>query len=210
MRIGGSSRPTVPKLYPSLTRERPPVDNSENSLYPTVPETDGIDQGRTPSLRESLTDKRLRSLKPAPAGQRYTIHDGRTGLAVRVTDKGERSWIVRPKLRTKFSSCDARHLSRNRARRGADARPGGSPGRSGWIRSSELQPRKTSVDSVPVGLRGRGTLMPFPSSIRPPRRPRGVPAARPGGLRIAYPLEGYLHGTCFWFVLAERCIDRRR
>src|SRR5439155_9133161 len=71
------------------------------ALYPAVPDANGVDQARAPSLGESLTDKRLKALKPASAGQRYTIHDGRTGLAVRVTDKGERSWIVRPKLRTK-------------------------------------------------------------------------------------------------------------
>ena len=48
--------------------------------------------------RETLTDKRVKSLRAAVKGTRYVIHDGRTGLAVRVTDTGERSWIVRPLL----------------------------------------------------------------------------------------------------------------
>jgi integrase len=43
----------------------------------------------------SLTDKSLRALKPAPAGKRVTVWDAlMPGLAVRVTDKGKRSFYA--------------------------------------------------------------------------------------------------------------------
>ena len=74
MASGGNLSQTVPKLYPAATTYHPEA-SSAASLYPAVPEIDGIDPERAPSLRESLTDKRLKALKPAPAGQRYTIHD---------------------------------------------------------------------------------------------------------------------------------------
>jgi integrase len=42
-----------------------------------------------------LTDRSLRALKPAPLGKRVTVWDGvQPNLAVRVTDKGRRSFIV--------------------------------------------------------------------------------------------------------------------
>jgi hypothetical protein len=42
-----------------------------------------------------LTDRSLKALKPAPLGKRVTIWDGvQPNLAVRVTDKGRRSFIV--------------------------------------------------------------------------------------------------------------------
>ncbi|HEV7254495.1 MAG TPA: integrase arm-type DNA-binding domain-containing protein [Mesorhizobium sp.] len=44
--------------------------------------------------RENLTDKRLKALKPAPAGQRYEIMDGIVpGMGIRVTDKGQKSFV---------------------------------------------------------------------------------------------------------------------
>jgi integrase len=43
----------------------------------------------------ALTDKSLKALKPAPAGKRATVWDGiQPNLAVRVTDKGRRSFVV--------------------------------------------------------------------------------------------------------------------
>ncbi|KAB2799235.1 DUF4102 domain-containing protein [Brucella anthropi] len=45
--------------------------------------------------RENLTDRRMQSLKPAPVGTRYDIQDGIVpGLAVRVTDKGTKSFVM--------------------------------------------------------------------------------------------------------------------
>jgi integrase len=42
-----------------------------------------------------LTDRALKALKPAPAGKRYDVMDGVVpGLAVRVTDKGQRSFVL--------------------------------------------------------------------------------------------------------------------
>jgi integrase len=59
------------------------------------------------------------------------VHDGRTGLAVRVTDRGERSWLVRPLLGKAHIWCtlgsypettleDARTLARGALRAAAD------------------------------------------------------------------------------------------
>jgi hypothetical protein len=45
--------------------------------------------------RRTLTDRALRALKPAPAGERYTLYDDLVPpLAARVTDKGAISFIV--------------------------------------------------------------------------------------------------------------------
>jgi integrase len=45
--------------------------------------------------RENLTDKRLQALKAAPKGGRYDISDGiAPGLAVRVTDKGTKTFVL--------------------------------------------------------------------------------------------------------------------
>ncbi len=45
--------------------------------------------------KENLTDRRLKSLKPAEAGKRYEISDGIVpGLLVRVTDKGTRTFCL--------------------------------------------------------------------------------------------------------------------
>ena len=45
--------------------------------------------------REVLTDRRLKSLKPADQGKRYDIQDAVVpGLGIRVTDKGQRSFVL--------------------------------------------------------------------------------------------------------------------
>ncbi|MFV0798926.1 Arm DNA-binding domain-containing protein [Brucella sp. MAB-22] len=45
--------------------------------------------------RENLTDRRMQALKPAAVGTRYDIQDGIVpGLAVRVTDKGTKSFVM--------------------------------------------------------------------------------------------------------------------
>jgi integrase len=41
-----------------------------------------------------LTDRKLKSLKPAPAGKRYDIRDDVRGLAVRVNDEGRKSFVL--------------------------------------------------------------------------------------------------------------------
>jgi integrase len=44
--------------------------------------------------KANLTDRLLKSLKPAPKGQRYTVYDtGQPGLSVRVTDSGKISFV---------------------------------------------------------------------------------------------------------------------
>jgi integrase len=46
-------------------------------------------------LKKVLTDRYLKSLKPAPAGQRYDVMDGTVpGLGVRVSDKGRCAFIL--------------------------------------------------------------------------------------------------------------------
>jgi hypothetical protein len=87
MQPHGSASPDAPKMRPD---HLPEIQVAEAEAHP----------GRKPIRREALTDKRLRGLKPARPGTRYVIHDGRSGLAVRVTDRGERSWLVRPRLGT--------------------------------------------------------------------------------------------------------------
>src|SRR5271165_3524938 len=43
----------------------------------------------------ALTDRSLKAMKPAPTGKRLTVWDGiQPNLAVRVTDKGRRSFVV--------------------------------------------------------------------------------------------------------------------
>lgn len=45
--------------------------------------------------RETLTDRRLKALKPAPEGGRYEIMDSVVpGMGIRVTDKGKRTFIL--------------------------------------------------------------------------------------------------------------------
>src|SRR6516162_3954519 len=41
-----------------------------------------------------LTDRKLKSLKPAPAGKRYDLRDELRGLAVRVNDEGRKSFVL--------------------------------------------------------------------------------------------------------------------
>ena len=41
-----------------------------------------------------LTDRTLQALKPAKAGQRYDVMDAVRGFGVRVTDKGQRTFIL--------------------------------------------------------------------------------------------------------------------
>src|SRR5262245_61306916 len=41
-----------------------------------------------------LTDRKLRSLRPAPAGKRYDLRDEVRGLAVRVNDEGRKSFVL--------------------------------------------------------------------------------------------------------------------
>jgi integrase len=48
-----------------------------------------------PKTKVALTDRSLKALKPAPAGGRLTVWDAiQPNLAVRVTDKGRRSFVV--------------------------------------------------------------------------------------------------------------------
>ena len=42
----------------------------------------------------TLTDRKLKSLKPAKPGQRYDVMDTVRGFGVRVTDKGQRTFIL--------------------------------------------------------------------------------------------------------------------
>jgi integrase len=45
--------------------------------------------------RKTLTDKSIRALKPAPAGQRYIVADAVVpGFGVRVTDRGHRTFVL--------------------------------------------------------------------------------------------------------------------
>jgi len=45
--------------------------------------------------KKRLTDRTLKALKPAPSGQRYEVMDADVrGLGIRVTDKGQRSFIL--------------------------------------------------------------------------------------------------------------------
>jgi hypothetical protein len=47
------------------------------------------------ATRRALTDRTINALKPAKAGQRYDVRDGIVpGLAVRVTDKGQRTFVL--------------------------------------------------------------------------------------------------------------------
>jgi integrase len=49
--------------------------------------------------KTTLTDRTLKSLKPAPAGKRYDIFDSVVpGLGIRVTDKGQRTFVLVKRL----------------------------------------------------------------------------------------------------------------
>lgn len=115
-----------------LMRAHASADQNVPRMCPTEvgPDLDGR-RAYAATSRETLTDKRLKSLKAAAPGTRYMIHDGRSGLVVRVSDKGERSWIVRPVLGNRrlwfvlgsypeTSLDDARVLARGAFRASAD------------------------------------------------------------------------------------------
>jgi hypothetical protein len=47
-------------------------------------------------MKRILNDRMLKTLKPAPAGRRYDLMDSIVpGLGVRVTDKGQRTFVLR-------------------------------------------------------------------------------------------------------------------
>jgi integrase len=54
--------------------------------------------------REKLTDLKVKALKPAPAGKRYDLMDAIVpGLGVRVTDKGQRTFVLVTRYPGSFS-----------------------------------------------------------------------------------------------------------
>ena len=56
-------------------------------------------------MTRGLTDRTLKTLKPAPAGSRYDVRDGQTpGLVVRVSDTGSRTFA----LQARFPAARAR------------------------------------------------------------------------------------------------------
>ena len=78
--------------------------------------------------RQNLTDRFVKSQKSAPAGQRYEYRDAIVpGLALRVTDRGHKSFVLvarypsNPKNPTRRTLGDVRAITLNEARQKARA-----------------------------------------------------------------------------------------
>lgn len=80
-----------------------------------------------PGMKRTLNDRMIKALKPAPAGTRYEVKDIVVpGFRVRVTDKGQRTYMLRARYpgmvhsnRREIGDCGAITLevARNKARR---------------------------------------------------------------------------------------------
>ena len=71
------------------------IGSASNTGQPEQ-ETGGFDAAwRHNSVRQTLTDRAVQSLRPAASGKRYMALDALVpGLAVRVTDKGTRTYVL--------------------------------------------------------------------------------------------------------------------
>ena len=80
-----------------------------------------------PEMKRTLNDRMIKALKPAPAGERYEVKDTVVpGFRVRVTDKGQRTYMLRARYpgmahsnRREIGDCGVLTLeaARNKARR---------------------------------------------------------------------------------------------
>lgn len=110
--------------------------------------------------RVNLTDSRVRSLKPAPKGQRYQVMDAQVpGFGVRVTDNGTRTFILRTRFPTS-NNPTRREIGRVDVMTLADAREKAKKWRALVAkgvdpsvqeerdRAAEIQKRKTTFGAV--------------------------------------------------------------